>query len=180
MKKTTAILLVLCFCFSMAPVTVSAGGSGVYDMWGFDGSDESFWTFIDGDGDGNSFEGRSYAENAYALISDSYDSYNAVPLAPDNYAISPAVELTTVEDELFFKWVVFGTLLSYSDEHYSVYVYTGTEVLTAENIESLLPEAAFSETVPEYNGIQFARYIKFCKYSKQCTSRRSRCYNRCK
>lgn len=163
-KRLCAVLLAAILCLAAVPASVSAGGDGVYETWDFDGSDDSVWTFIDGDGDGEGFSVYEYAENHFGLRSDSYDIDESVILTPDNYAISPLVQLTAAESELYLHWTAFGIDSEWSDEHYSLYVYTGTEELNADNIEALLPNADFSETLPAYSGIQYIRTVDLSKY----------------
>lgn len=169
MKKTKilAIVLVLIIAFSTVPFSASAGGDGQYEMWGFDGSDDSEWTFIDGDGDGHSFIVREVETNYFAMLSYSYDYAEGKPLYPDNYAISPVVQLEAGVDELYLHWAPFGLDSSWSHENYSVYVYTGSETLDADNIEGLLPTASFSETLPRGNGIFYERCIDITQYAGQ-------------
>ena len=87
-------------------------------LWDFEsGADD--WTFIDNDGDG--YNWFTYADEAshsgdYALFSQSYGS---APLYPDNWAFTPAVQLT--EDNYLSFWVrAFN--LNWPAEHYAVYI----------------------------------------------------------
>lgn len=166
MNRILAFLMAACFCFSAAFIPVTAGGDGNYERWGFDGSDDSVWSFIDADGDGHGFEVKEFTDNYYALNSKSFDS-NDGALLPDNYAVSPEVELVDYEAELYLHWLVAAEANQWSEEHYSLYVYTGTETLTANNVDELLADPEFSETLPTKSNIFFGRSIDLSAYMGQ-------------
>ena len=85
------------------------------------------WTFIDADGDGYQW-GSSYywgsdllghdgAEGV--LLSLSYDGWNSLALTPDNWAFTPAIQLSAEDNYLSF-WLCAQDA-SFPLEHYAVY-----------------------------------------------------------
>ncbi len=96
----------------------------------FDDLDISDWTLYDEDGDGSNWaavqttnEGNPV--NTPGLRSNSWAS---VPLTPDNWAVSPLIDLTGISGEITLNWEVWAPDAAYSDENYSVYVATGNTV----------------------------------------------------
>ena len=85
------------------------------------------WTIIDSDGDGSNWYPISnypdYAHTGSGLITSA--SYASVPLTPDNWLITPAINLTA--DATLSFWVA-GQDPSWAAENYSVYVATGNTV----------------------------------------------------
>ena len=94
------------------------------------------WNFIDGDGDKFTWSVTSvYSyEGQNSLVSYSYrgSSYN-----PKNYAISPAVDILG-NGHLQLDWYAGASSRTKYAETYDVYIYTGSEELTANNIVSAL------------------------------------------
>ena len=99
---------------------------------GFEGSLDD-WTFTDSDGDG--YNWARYSDNvhdgSYALFSQSLNR------TPDNWAISPMVQLTT--DNYLSFWVR-ADMINRQKEHYAVYI---AEVSTSGDIDVLIPETDF-------------------------------------
>jgi hypothetical protein len=106
-------------------------------LWDFeDGADG--WNFFDVDGDGYPWmlANTTYAvpySGMYALVSHSYSSG---ALTPDNWAFTPAVQLT--EGNYLSFWVC--THSSWPAEHYAVYIAKGSP--TGE-LSVLMPETEF-------------------------------------
>ena len=96
----------------------------------------SGWTFLDVDGDGYNWESgddiTGHDGISGVLCSMSFDVTNRVALTPDNWAFTPAVQLSSEDNYLSF-WLC-GQDASYPKEHYAVYV---TEAIpTGGNIAS--------------------------------------------
>ena len=86
---------------------------------------EEGWTFVDKDGDGFNWEwttedGYNVLEGAGILTSASWDS-DAGALEPDNWAISPAIDLTEMTAASLSLFAV-GQDDDYADENFAVYV----------------------------------------------------------
>ncbi len=91
------------------------------------------WTFIDTDGDDFNwkFKDNSLSEFGHhtthsgdcCLYSESYSNDSDEALYPDNWAITPAFRLSSVENHLSF-WVV-GQDPTYAAEHFAAYIIAG-------------------------------------------------------
>ncbi|MGO3238563.1 MAG: T9SS-dependent choice-of-anchor J family protein [Psychroflexus halocasei] len=135
MKKIT--LLALLFVASI--------GYSQTVIWEDDFNDEdiSDWTLYDEDGDANEWfvvqieEEDGTPVNTPVLRSASWSSFSG-PLTPDNYAVSPAIDLTGEDgtNTITLTWNVSAADAAYSDENYTVYVATGNSVseLTSSSI----------------------------------------------
>ena len=112
------------------------------------------WSFFDADGDGNDWEvlnvsGVRVHTGTAILTSASYIN-NQGALNPDNWAFTPAIQLT--RDNYLSFWVTAQDP-SWSAEHYAVYI---TDVApTADNLEDctvLVPETEFPNGSPVETG----------------------------
>lgn len=101
----------------------------------FDDLDVSDWTLIDADGDG-------YNWSAVQIVDQNGNpatvaptpvlrsaSWSQVDLAPNNWAISPAIDLSAASGTVTLKWQVMAIDADWDDENYTVYV--GTEATIA-------------------------------------------------
>ncbi|MDR1877296.1 MAG: choice-of-anchor J domain-containing protein [Flavobacteriaceae bacterium] len=119
----------------------------------FNNGSLSGWTLLDEDSDGNNWEATDiidYNENILfegVLASWSYSTEENESLNPDNWAITPAIDLSNypVGTKILLKWKVIGTDPDWSEEHYSVYVASGNNNKT----DFLNSSLTFSETLPE-------------------------------
>ena len=160
MKKRgwTALLLALLMAACLLPAATTAEETDPEPFYfcGFETLEENGrWSFLDADGDGYNFVAdlndayiSSYCyEGKGLLLSESYINY-VDALTPDNYAVSPAISIPENEEDAMLSWYVAGQDVVAFAEYYSVYVYTGTEKLTVENVETLLKDSeVLSETV---------------------------------
>ena len=103
---------------------------------------------IDSDGDGDNWEAFDYQTGngeGYVATSASWSSVSGA-LNPDNWLISPAIDLSTASGNIELTWKVMAQDQAWPQENYSVYVatsnglndFTGsstsfTEVLTTSN-----------------------------------------------
>ncbi|MBR4658672.1 MAG: DUF2436 domain-containing protein, partial [Clostridia bacterium] len=99
------------------------------------------WTLVDSDGDGYDWYWLGYNVNqttanmAYEGIGNlTSASYMSVALTPDNWAITPAVEVPEDATELTFY--IGGQDPSWADEHYAVYAGITPNVTDMEQIMS--------------------------------------------
>ena len=109
----------------------------------FDTDNSSEWFFIDSDGDGYNWtwnSSSSYTISGTGILqSASYINYEGA-LTPDNYAFTPAIQLT--EGNVISFWVAAQDP-NWAAEHYAVYI-------TEENPGAGLPESKtrlFEETI---------------------------------
>jgi len=123
-------------------------------------SDENFqgqWAVVDADGDGENWH---YVNSAPAgappviwLRSLSFIN-NQGPVTPDNYVISPAIDLSGQTEEITLTWKVAGQDPDFSNEKYSVYVATASVVEAAQTPQEIAnaflnSSVSFSETVTD-------------------------------
>lgn len=109
----------------------------------FNDLDISDWTLYDEDGDGNDWfvvqmaDGDGIPINTPVLRTSSWSSLSGA-LTPDNYAVSPAIDLTGEDgtNTITLTWFVSAADAAYADENYTVYVATGNSVddLTSSSI----------------------------------------------
>ncbi|MGC4129733.1 MAG: GEVED domain-containing protein [Bergeyella sp.] len=104
------------------------GFSQTYFSDNFDDEDISDWTLYDEDGDGYEWEtvnlGTGYTA---AIASYSYDNATATALNPNNYIVSPAINLSAASSAIL-KFKVKAQDPSYPHETYSVYAATTNSV----------------------------------------------------
>ena len=119
------------------------------------------WTQFDADNDGNQWipiQSADFAHSgSYIVASASY--YNGEALTPDNWLISPAVQLPDSVDGLRLFWWDRGADPDWADEYYSVYI------ATAPVVDSFL---ATTEVFSENTGSVWAqRSIDLSPYAGQ-------------
>lgn len=100
------------------------------------------WTLTDTDGD--TFNWNLYGQPYYSSMeinspvvgSFSFNPTANSPLTPDNWLISPAIDLTNATGTITLSWQIRATDPAYDNENYSVYVGTSadTTVLVDANI----------------------------------------------
>ena len=159
LKKTTKILamvLSVLMVVSVIPVTGAiAGNAKVLWTSSFeDGADG--WTSIDADGDGYGWEHKtdedstryvdySGHESKGCMVSASF--FDDKALTPENYLVSPGIEIAGKFYQPVIKWFAGNTDKENFLENYSVYVYAGEEELNAENIKAKLSDNSVSEFI---------------------------------
>lgn len=120
MRKTITLLFSLLFVANLAyaqeVVFEDNFSSGI-----------SAWTLHDEDGDGFNFEAVQYEDGMIAMVSYSYHNETFSPLTPDNYAVSPAIDVSDFT-ALKLAYEVGGQDPDYSGETYTVYVSSGNTV----------------------------------------------------
>ncbi len=120
------IFLILFSFFTVAPAQVA-----LYWSDNFDDENISDWTLIDSDGDGENWktiqitdDDGNPAQIAPTPVLRSYSWYPGGPLSPDNWAISPAIDLSYSSSDVFLIWEVMAVDPDWDEEHYTVYVAT--------------------------------------------------------
>ncbi len=117
----------------------------------FDDEDISDWTLYDEDGDG-------YEWNVAQLTSSGSPSgtpiltsvsWSGSPLTPDNWAVSPSIDLTNASGNITFKWSVFASDPSYNLENYGIYVSTENTVEALIAGGELFTEVDLPDTLTE-------------------------------
>ena len=121
--------------------------------WDFEEGIEG-WTQIDADGDGKMWTHHintgtgdfSVNSGVGSINSASYDKDNSSALTPDNWMISPEVELGA-SVSLWARAQDPG----WTDEHFAVYVTTGDPANT-ENFVEVIPESVATGVMTQYTG----------------------------
>jgi len=137
MKKITLLMIaVLAINFNFAQSVVFSDD--------FNDEDISDWTLIDSDGDGNNFGDQFAVTNAsggavtpISLIS---RSWQTVPLLPDNWAISPAFDLSGTSGTITVEYVTQVAAEEWDEEKYSIHVGTSNDIAVLVNATNSLTE----------------------------------------
>ncbi|MDR2122176.1 MAG: T9SS type A sorting domain-containing protein [Flavobacteriaceae bacterium] len=158
MKFSSLLISFVLFCFTHAQVIVG------YD---FNNQNISDWTLLDEDSDGNhwivtqNFDNYGNLVDEGILSSKSYDSGKGA-LTPDNWAIAPVVNLSSYpqDGKIVLKWKVKGIDPKWSQEHYSVYVSTSSNVADLKS-----SAVSFSETLPAGSGSFVERTLDISSFA---------------
>ena len=128
----------------------------------FDDEDLSDWTILDEDGDGYEWETVVLEGLSPAIASYSYDNATFTPLTPDNWIISPAIDLSGVSGSTL-KYLVKTQDPSWPNETYSVYVSTD---FSFNGVEPLLTENAATNGV---GGVFYDKEIDISDFDGEST-----------
>ncbi|AFL81335.1 Cleaved Adhesin Domain protein [Aequorivita sublithincola DSM 14238] len=126
----------------------------------FNDEDVSDWTLYDEDGDGNSwadiFEVTDTDGNPVTPVSLISRSWQSFPLTPDNWIVSPAIDLTTANGDVQLTWKVQAAAAEWDNENYSVYVATSSDLADLESAT-----VTFTEVYDDPNdeGTQYERSL---------------------
>jgi len=88
------------------------------------------WTTIDADGDGRDWAiGSAPAINVQSgtNCAISYSWFQGVALTPNNYLISPEIDLTGVTGSILVDWSAYAQDQTWASEHYQVIAATGND-----------------------------------------------------
>jgi len=91
----------------------------------FNDEDISDWTLYDEDGNDVNWtvtQIQDQNDNPVGTPVLRSFSWNQAPLTPDNYAVSPAIDLSNASGTITLEWVVTAADESWTDENYTVYV----------------------------------------------------------
>ena len=111
----------------------------------FNDEDLSDWTLIDADMDGENWDIYQVTDqlgNPITPMSLISRSWQGAPLTPDNWAISPAIDLSSAAGTITLQYITQVPAFEWDEEHYSVYVATSNS--TADLLAS---ETQLSETL---------------------------------
>lgn len=110
----------------------------------FDDEDISDWTLTDSDGDGNNWgdlfaigDGAGGFVTPLSLISRSWQTN---PLTPDNWAVSPAIDLSSASGTITLNWITQVAAASWDAEKYSIHVGTVNDISVLINSATSLTE----------------------------------------
>ena len=119
--------------------TVETAPEGALAGWYFETEEEvAEWTFVDADQDGFNWDwnlnvGSALNNPPYegegCILSASYDNDTWTPLTPDNWAVSPAVEIPENAANVTLSYYVAPQDPDYAADHYAVYAMVGDELV---------------------------------------------------
>lgn len=139
MKKYLLLALVALPMFSSAQT-----------IWLDDFNDANLdgWTLVDSDGDGNNWTtaALTYSVGGDETVMRSASWISSGPLNPNNWAISPAINLSTYtpNDDLVLTWKVSAIDADWDVENYSVYVGTVNTVAALGATTPVFTEATLN------------------------------------
>jgi len=150
MKKTLLFIFLLAISISGFSQTL------VFEEYFNDGAIPATWTTIDQDGDTKNWYAETWQNDATGILesytrSDSYDGVAKVALTPENYLISPQINLTGLTGTVNLRYTIQITSVDYPAEHYKVAVSTtGKAVADFTNIvkDEVCTEADYYDTDP--------------------------------
>ncbi len=122
---------VLIFLFTVPIITFSQT-----TVWSDDFNDEDItdWTLYDEDGDsrnwGDVFQINDSNEEPVTPVSLISRSWQTDPLTPDNYAVSPLIDLTAASGLIELKYTTQVAAASWDQEVLSVYIGTANDVIS--------------------------------------------------
>lgn len=126
MRKITLTFLLAVFAFFALNAQV------VMFYEGFDAEDLSDWELHDVDGDGfnwgDMFQVTDGSGNPATPVSLISRSWQGGALTPDNWAVTPAIDLSNATGDIILSWQVMAAAASWDNENYSVYVSTSNSI----------------------------------------------------
>ncbi|PID68024.1 MAG: hypothetical protein CR968_03705 [Flavobacteriia bacterium] len=121
----------------------AASAQTVYWSDDFNDFDISDWTLIDADGDGNNWSATQINDsngNPVTPVSLISRSWMQSPLTPDNWAISPAIDLSSASGTIEISYITQVASASWDEEKYSLYVSTSNDIASLEASETQMTE----------------------------------------
>lgn len=85
------------------------------------------WTLVDSDSDGNDWYNVDLDDGVQEEHATSA-SWAGSPLNPDNWMISPAIDLSSASGSTVLEWKVYAQDQAWAQENYTVYVATASDV----------------------------------------------------
>lgn len=136
------------------------GKSQTYFFDDFEDKDVSDWTRYDVDGDGiqwaDYFTVNDSGGTPVTPVSLISRSWQSDALTPNNWIVSPAIDLSSASGQVFLYWKVKCAAATWDKEHYSVYVAKQSDLASLE-----ASPVKFSETYddPDNTGTQYNRAL---------------------
>ncbi len=154
---------------SLAAVLAFSASNAQVVIWSDDFNDLNIsdWTLVDADGDGKNWaavqitDANGAPSGTPQLRSASWQS---VALTPNNYAITPVIDLSTYPagSTIALNWLVKASDAAYDAENYTVYVGTSNSV---SNL--LLSGTTFSETTLDGVNVLSPRTLDISSFAGQ-------------
>ncbi|WP_179354253.1 T9SS type A sorting domain-containing protein [Winogradskyella vidalii] len=137
MKKITLLLFIL-------SISLNTYAQDVVWSDNFDDEDISDWTLIDADGDtfnwGDLFQVTDALGAPVSPVSLISRSWQTIALTPDNWAISPAIDLSGASGTITVEWITQVAAASWDLEKYSIHVGTSSDTATLVNATTSMTE----------------------------------------
>ena len=152
-------------CFLALGLSASAQ---TYFSDDFNDQDVSDWTRIDSDGDAKNwadlFTVNDDAGNPVTPVSLISRSWQGAALTPDNWIVSPAINLTAATGQLNLNWKVQCAAAAWDNENYSVYVALASDIATLG-----ASPVTFTEVYndPANAGTQYSRTLDVSSFAGQ-------------
>jgi len=132
MKKT--LLLIGALTFGVSQINAQTYFSEDFE------SGLNSWELYDEDGDNNNWEVNDY-NDGQGNVATSASWLNPNPLTPDNWMVSPAIDLSSATGlDVVLEWVVKAQDQDWADENYSVYINSSDDISTMETDGALFNE----------------------------------------
>ncbi|SDW39709.1 T9SS-dependent choice-of-anchor J family protein [Aequorivita viscosa] len=140
---------------------------GVY-FEDFEAQDLSGWELYDEDGDGNNWGDQFTVDdqdgNPVTPVSLISRSWLGSPLFPDNWAVTPAIDLTAASGTIELSWKVLAAAASWDNENYSVYVAASDDITVLEASPVMFTEVYDD---PDDLGTQYDRTLDISSLAGQ-------------
>ncbi|NQX86350.1 MAG: hypothetical protein HRT67_10685, partial [Flavobacteriaceae bacterium] len=153
-KKTTFIAMLLSAIFGTSIAQT-------YFSDDFSDGDINDWTIYDADGDGHewTFADWSQFNPEFASTMSSQSFASSGPLTPDNYAVSPAIDLTNATGIIVLDYA-YGTFQGapYHEETYSVYVTAANDLATLQGATAIHNETLANPDSKETKTLDLSAY----------------------
>lgn len=152
-------------CLMALGMSVSAQ---TYFSDNFNDQDVSDWTKYDVDGDGKNwgdiFQITDTNNNPVTPVSLISRSWQTTPLTPNNWIVSPAINLTSATGQIDLFWKVQCAAASWDNERYSVYVGTASDITSLQ-----ASTVKFTEVYndPANAGTQYSRSLDVSSFAGQ-------------
>ena len=152
-------------CLMALGMSVSAQ---TYFSDNFNDQDVSDWTKYDVDGDGKNwgdiFQINDTNNNPVTPVSLISRSWQTTPLTPNNWIVSPAINLTSATGQIDLFWKVQCAAASWDNERYSVYVGTASDITSLQ-----ASTVKFTEVYndPANAGTQYSRSLDVSSFAGQ-------------
>ncbi len=130
--------------FGLLSMPFTSEGQTVYFSDSFD-ADINNWTLVDDDGDGNDWYWFNAGAPQGGVATSASWASNA--LNPDNWMVSPAIDLSGASGSLLLTWQAYAQDQSWPAENYTVYVGTDSSISNLVN-----SPVNFTEVLTTSNG----------------------------
>ncbi|MBU0764321.1 MAG: choice-of-anchor J domain-containing protein, partial [Bacteroidetes bacterium] len=129
---------------------------------GFESGDLAGWNNVDQDGDSYFWEAYDWQPHSGTYHAMSFSWYSGSVLTPENWLISPAIDLGTATGTVTLKWYIGATDPDWEEESYSVYIST------TGNTPGDFGVATFAEQLPNSGSDQYyERTLNVSSYTGQ-------------